>query len=109
MVSELSFVDVEGLIKSAGEFSKSLSNKPEDEKVNSGAPIIEDWVSDSEDELDESTTRSTQSSDVSKSDARLKQCAKKEEIPQVVKPKINQDKFLKPALGCALSKRVVIY
>ena len=77
--------------------------------MKSGAPIIEDWVSDSEDELDESTPRSTQSSDLSKNDTRPRQCAKKEEIPQFTKPKFNQNKFVKPALGRALSKRIVEY
>ena len=69
---ELSFLDVDALIKPVGESSNAsfVSTKVNDRRF-SDAPIIEDCVSDSEDEQDEP-----------------QKVVKQEEIPKVVESRI---------------------
>ena len=88
---ELSFIDVNGLIKSAGETSKS-NESSKAEKVYSDAPIIEDWVSDSEDEQSESDTSD-----------------KQEEIPKTENSSEKQVRFTRPVLGHAISRKIAEY
>ena len=90
---ELSFLDVEELIKPVGGTSKApIETTKVDDKKFTDAPIIEDWVSDSEDEQDEP-----------------QKVVKQEEIPKVVESRINQVRFVKPVLGHAIAKKVVEY
>ena len=89
---ELSFMSKPEEIKPSEEISNVSIQTTRVENKWSDAPIIEDWVSDSEDEQTEPT-----------------QNVKKEEIPKVNEARVKQDRFLKPVLGHNMSRKVVEY
>ena len=85
----MSFISELNINKPVGEESETKIETPKvNDKKFSDAPIIEDWVSDSEDEQIETT-----------------QSAKKEEIPKVVESRNKQARFVKPVLGHAISRK----
>ncbi|PWA83924.1 ribonuclease H-like domain-containing protein [Artemisia annua] len=90
---ELSFINIKEDIKPSEETSNvPIQTLRVDDKKFSDEPIIEDWVSDSEDEQTEPT-----------------HSVKQKEIPKVDESRVKQVEFLKPVLGHNMSKKVVEY
>lgn len=89
---ELSFMENLDTNKSDKESSESsYKTTKTNTSKSSGAPIFEDWVSDSEDDSDDST-KNNKSVETSK-----------------VEPQIKQTRFVKPRLGHAISRKIVEY